>query len=116
METLIGYILLTGVVLSIALITTGLVWHWLVTGRLQAEYVIRGTNLLGFAALAVRQIISGSFDYRTIINLGIVALLLTPFVRVLASVVYFALAEHDWKYVVFTGVVLSVLTYSLFLH
>lgn len=116
METLIGYILLVGVVLSIVLIAAGLIWHWLTTGRSQAEYVIRGTNLLGFAALTVHQLVSGSLDSRTIINLGIVILLLTPFVRVLASVIYFALAEHNWKYVVFTALVLSILTYSLFLR
>jgi len=32
---------------------------------------------------------------------------------VLASVVFFAAVEHDWKYTLFTGFVLAVLTYSL---
>jgi uncharacterized membrane protein len=44
--------------------------------------------------------------------MGIGVLMLTPFVRVLASVVYFAFVEHNWKYTLFTAFVLSVLTYS----
>ena len=43
-------------------------------------------------------------------------LLLTPLVRVLASLLFFALAERNWKYALFTGFVLAVLTYSLFLR
>jgi uncharacterized membrane protein len=48
--------------------------------------------------------------------MGIGVLMLTPFVRVLASVFYFAFVEHNWKYTLFTAFVLSVLTYSLFLR
>jgi uncharacterized membrane protein len=53
---------------------------------------------------------------RVLINMGIAVLMLTPFVRVLASVFYFALVERNWKYTLFTGFVLCVLTYSLFLR
>ncbi|MGZ3606158.1 MAG: DUF1634 domain-containing protein, partial [Thermodesulfobacteriota bacterium] len=53
---------------------------------------------------------------RVMINMGIAVLMLTPFVRVLASVFYFAFAERNWKYTLFTGFVLGVLTYSLFLR
>ena len=42
-------------------------------------------------------------------------LLLTPYVRVLASLLYFAFAARNWKYALFTGFVLAVLSYSLFL-
>jgi hypothetical protein len=35
---------------------------------------------------------------------------------VLASLLFFAFAEHNWKYTLFTGFVLAVLTYSLFLR
>jgi len=53
---------------------------------------------------------------RLFLNMGIAILMLTPFVRVLASVFYFAFAERNWKYTLFTGFVLSVLIYSLFLR
>jgi len=41
--------------------------------------------------------------------------LLTPYVRVLASMIFF-LVERNWKYSVFTFFVFAVLTYSLFLQ
>jgi uncharacterized membrane protein len=40
--------------------------------------------------------------------------MLTPYVRVLASMLYFVLVERNVKYGLFTGFVLAVLTYSLF--
>jgi len=47
-------------------------------------------------------------------NVGLAVLMLTPYARVLASVLYFALVERSAKYTIFTGFVLAVLTYSLF--
>jgi len=43
-------------------------------------------------------------------------LLLTPYARVLASMLYFALVERNRKYTAFTTFVLLTLTYSLFLR
>lgn len=114
MEALIGYILLTGVLLSIALIIAGLIWHWLLTGSLVIRYVIKGDNLSGFLVRIADQLAAGSVGPYLILDIGICVLLLTPFVRVFASVVYFALAEHNWKYAGFTCAVLVILTYSLF--
>jgi uncharacterized membrane protein len=51
-----------------------------------------------------------------LISLGIAALMLTPYVRVLASLIFFAAVEHNGKYAAFTAFVLAVLTYSLFLR
>ena len=42
--------------------------------------------------------------------------MLTPYVRVAASMLYFGIAEHNWKYTLFTLFVFTVLTYSLFLR
>ena len=53
---------------------------------------------------------------RLLVSLGIITLLLTPYVRVLASFVLFAFVERNAKYAVFTGFVLAVLSYSLFLR
>jgi len=116
MESLVGYVLLIGVGLSVVLIVAGLVWNLIATGSLQAEYSITGTNLTGFAASVLRQTGSGRIGPHTILNLGICVLLLTPFTRVLTSVIYFALGERNWKYAFFTSFVLAVLTYSLFLR
>jgi Predicted membrane protein len=54
-----------------------------------------------------------NFDPLGIITLGLLILLATPVVRVAASVFLFAL-EKDWKFVIFTVVVLSILLFSIF--
>ena len=49
-----------------------------------------------------------------LVNLGIAVLLLTPYVRVLMSMLYFVFVERNLKYALFTGFVLAMLTYGLF--
>jgi uncharacterized membrane protein len=116
MESLVGYILLIGVLLSVALLTVGFIWRWVRVGSLRFEHSIVGMNFFEFILSTLRQITSQAFRPRLFLNMGIGVLMLTPFVRVLASVFYFAFIEHNWKYTLFTGFVLSVLTYSLFLR
>ena len=116
MESLVGHILLTGVLLSVVLLMVGFVWRWVRVGNLQFEHSIVGMNFFEFILSSLRQIASQAFRPRLFLNMGIAVLMLTPFVRVLASVFYFAFAEHNWKYTLFTGFVLAVLTYSLFLR
>jgi uncharacterized membrane protein len=116
MNTGIGYILLIGVVLSVVLIVSGVAWHWAATGQLVLAYPVKGVNLLQFILVEVRQLVSDPLAPRTILYAGMVVLLLTPYGRVMASLLYFALVEHNWKYTAFTAFVLGVLTYSLFLR
>ncbi len=116
MEAVVGYILLIGVVLSMALIATGVIWHWLSTGRPGIAYTIAGMNMFDFVIAVSRQASAGAFGPRLFVNLGIAVLLLTPYVRVFASMIYFALADRNLKYTLFTGFVFGVLTYSLFLR
>ncbi len=116
MESLVGYILLTGVLLSVVLLTVGFVWRWVRVGNLRFEHSIVGMNFFEFLRSTLRQMASQAFRPRLLLNMGIAVLMLTPFVRVLASVFYFTFAEHNWKYTFFTGFVLAVLTYSLFLR
>ncbi len=116
MESLVGYILLTGVLLSVALLAIGFVWRWVRVGNLRFEHSIVGMNFFEFILSTLRQMASHALRPRLFLNMGIGVLMLTPFVRVLASVFYFAFVEHNWKYTLFTGFVLSVLTYSLFLR
>ena len=116
MESLVGYILLTGVLLSVALLAVSFVWRWARVGNLRFEHSIVGMNFFEFISSTLRQMASRAFRPRLFLNMGIAVLMLTPFVRVLASVFYFAFVEHNWKYTLFTAFVLSVLTYSLFLR
>jgi uncharacterized membrane protein len=116
METTVGYILLSGVLLSIALIVVGLIWHLLRTGELQLGYSIVGLNLFQFVLQDVRQLGSGAVRPRALVSMGIAVLMLTPYARVMVSTVHFAFIERNWKYTLFTGFVFAILTYSLFLR
>jgi uncharacterized membrane protein len=116
MESLVGYILLAGILLSVALLAVGFVWRWLKVGNLRFEHSIVGMNFFEFISSTLGQMTSRAFRPRLFLNMGIAVLMLTPFVRVLASVFYFAFVEHNWKYTLFTAFVLTVLTYSLFLR
>ncbi len=80
------------------------------------DYTIAEMNLFQFVITDVRLLVSDTVRPRLFINLGIAVLMLTPYVRVLVSMFYFAFVEQNWKYSLFTGFVLSVLTYSLFLR
>jgi uncharacterized membrane protein len=116
MEILVGYILLGGVLLSMALVVAGLFWRWLATGHVSLDYSIAGMNLFEFILTDFRLAAAHAVRPRLLVNLGIAALMLTPYVRVLASMLYFAFVERNGKYTLFTGFVFSVLTYSLFLQ
>jgi uncharacterized membrane protein len=114
MDLLIGSILFGGVILSSALLTTGLVWHWLRTGRLELEYSLGRMNFWEFLLGDIRHLFSSALQPSSLVNLGLATLMLTPYARVGASIGYFAFVERNWKYSVFTAFVFAVLTYSLF--
>lgn len=116
MDTLIGSLLLTGVLASLALTIVGLIWEFVRSGHVMLNYQISGMNLFQFADTTVRQGLAGRFQPAWWINAGLIVLMLTPFVRVLTSVAYFAVAVRNGKYTVFTLFVLAVLTWSLFLR
>ncbi len=116
MDLLIGYLLLYGVLLSLALIAAGLIWRYLLTGNVWLDHQISGMNLFQFVVEEFKLAIHMQFRPRLLVNLGIAVLMLTPFIRVAASVVYFAGVLKNWKYTVFTLIVLAVLSYSLFLR
>jgi uncharacterized membrane protein len=116
MEIVVGYILLVGVLVSMVLVTAGLVWRWIATGHLGLDYSIGGMNLFEFVLADTRQVAADAVRPRLLVNLGIAALMLTPYARVLASMLYFAFVERNGKYTLFTGFVFTVLTYSLFLQ
>ncbi len=117
MDAMVGTILLVGVLVSMALIIIGLVWNWIASGTLTVAYSITEENFFGFLLHSFSQPFDGSgIQPRQFISLGIVTLMLTPFIRVLASFIYFVVADRDWKFSLITLIVLGVLTYSLFLR
>ena len=115
-DLVIAYVLLGGVLTSMALLATGVAWHDVRTGELGLDYRLSGTTLFGFVVLDVQQLVAGEFRPRLLVNLGMAVLMLTPYARVVASMVYFGCVEQNWKYTAITAFVLAVLTYSLFLR
>jgi len=113
MDAIVGGMLAGGVVTSLSLIIAGLVWHRLATGVATFNAPLGGTDALRLLAGDLRLAVAGRLSPRLLVSLGIAILLFTPYLRVLASVVFFAAVEHDWKYTLFTGFVLAVLTYNL---
>jgi uncharacterized membrane protein len=116
MDALVGTMLATGVVTSIALIVTGLLWHRLATGVATFDAPLGGTDALRLLVGDLRLAMNGRMSPRLLVSLGVAVLLFTPYLRVLASVVFFAAVERNWKYTVFTSFVLVVLTYSLLMR
>lgn len=115
-DRLIGLVLLSGVIASVVLMVAGLGWGWVRHGHLGVHYDIPRTNLLQFVLTDIRFVVAGELRPRLLVSLSIAMLLLTPYMRVVVSLVFFAVVERNWKYSAITGFVLVVLTYSLLLR
>ena len=111
-ELIIGNLLRAGVMLSAFVVAVGAAIYLIRHGLAPAGYhVFRGEpsdlrSLPGIVHSALR--LSG----RGIIQLGLVLLIATPVARVAFAIWGFA-EEHDRLYLIFTGIVLIVLLYSL---
>ena len=116
METMVGYILQTGVVISAVLLLAGYIWRFASTGQLGFDYAISGMNLYEFVKAEVMQVAAGALRPRLLVSMGIAVLLLTPLIRVMASMLFFALVARNLKYALFTFFVLAVLAHSLFVR
>ena len=116
MDALVGTMLAAGVSTSVALIVAGLLWHRLATGVATFDAPLGGTDALRLLVGDLRLAARNQLSPRLLVSLGVAVLLFTPYLRVLASVVFFAAVERNWKYTVFTSFVLIVLTYSLLMR
>ncbi|MGH9737611.1 MAG: DUF1634 domain-containing protein [Candidatus Acidiferrales bacterium] len=116
MDAVVGYILLIGVLISLVLVAAALIWRSINTGTLSFDYKITGLNLFQLVLEEGKLAAKGALRPRLLLSLGIAMLMLTPYIRVLASMVYFIAALKNWKYSIFTAIVLLTLTYSLFLR
>jgi len=117
LEKVISYILVAGVIASLALLVSGLFFFHLKFGNLNVSndraVYIQGKDFFTFIADQFRGT-SAPVSLR-LITLGILALMLTPYIRVVISALYFGL-QKNLKFVVLTVFVLVVLTISLTLH
>ena len=114
-ETLVGVMLRTGVLLAAAVVLTGGVLYLAQNRGPRPDYEhFHGepARLMSLRAIG-HGVMTG--DARSIIMLGLLLLIATPVARVGMCIVGF-LMERDKLYVAVSSVVMAILVYSLFFH
>ena len=118
LETAVSYLLIVGVVVSVILEAIGIALYYGAYGNVQVSQnqavFISGKNFFAFIIYQTQHLI-GSQNALLFMTLGLIILILTPYIRAITSVIYFAWEKH-FKYVLITMFVLVVLTLSLALH
>jgi uncharacterized membrane protein len=111
-ETMVSNLLRAGVIISGTVVVIGGAIYLARHGGEVSDY--RVFKSLPAADRLVPDIVAGAIHHRarSIMQVGVLLLILTPIARVACSLVGFAL-ERDRKYVVITAIVLSILLYSL---
>lgn len=111
----IGYVLITGVVISLLVEAIGILLYYLSYRHFnissERTLFIQGRNFFDFMI----ELFKGDYAGKRavfLMSVGVVILILTPYVRVLMSVLYFAW-EKNTKYIFITLFVLVLLTISL---
>jgi len=105
-EIVVSLVLRIGVVLSAAIICLGLallVAGGIISNEIRIDAAIPYPRDLGALLAGIL-----ALDPASVMSLGLVVLIATPFARVAVSIVAFAL-ERDWRYVVVTALVLTIL-------
>jgi uncharacterized membrane protein len=114
-EKAISYLLISGVIISLILEVLGMALFYHTHGRLafseSKAVFIHGTSYFSFFLGLLRAGPPGAKGI-SLMTLGIAVLILTPYLRVIMSVVYFAL-DRNIKYALITLFVLILLTLSL---
>ena len=111
-ESVMGTLLITGVIISGALILFGGVYYLTQFGFSKPEFHTFNGEPSGLRS--IKQIFYGfiHFDSLSIIQMGLLLLIATPVSRVLFAVIAF-LFEKDYLYVIISLIVLAILTYSI---
>ena len=114
-EGAIGHVLITGVAISLILEVIGIFIFYLSYGHFRIlegkTFFVHGRNFL----YSLLDLMRGGTPHQKglwFMSLGIAVLVLTPYVRVVLSVLHFA-RERNVKYVLIALFVLTLLTISL---
>ncbi|MCW4000655.1 MAG: DUF1634 domain-containing protein [Candidatus Bathyarchaeota archaeon] len=118
LEAIISVLLIAGLVLSVSLISAGLLLYYTAYGTLAISLSpsvhITGENFFAFIIQTIQNL-TATDNALLFMTLGIIILILTPYIRAITSFCYFTW-EKNWKYMLITLFVLVVLTVSLALH
>lgn len=113
MESVMGTLLITGVIISAALVVFGGIIYLYQNGFSYPHFKTFRSEPSSLRS--VKQIIKGvgNLDSLSIIQLGLLLLIATPVSRVIFSIIGF-LFEKDYLYVIISLIVLIILAYSIF--
>jgi uncharacterized membrane protein len=111
MDELMGLLLRSGVILAACIVLVGGVVY-LARHPYPIDYRVFRGEPEGLSAISGIFSEATKFHGRGLMQLGLLVLIFTPTARVTFSVFAF-LYQRDWKYVVFTLIVLGILLYSL---
>jgi uncharacterized membrane protein len=117
-EAEIGYVLIAGLTVSVAVILIGILGYAVQSGGSSIEYTA-GWQMTGpdFFAYLWNLLVSLSLSQSPVatMSLGVVLLMLTSYVRVLATAVVFAFSKSA-KYTLISLLVFLLLTLTLVTH
>lgn len=118
LETAISIILIAGVITSVILEAVGMVLYFGAYGNVQVSQsqtvFITGENFFAFIIEKLQGLFV-SENALLFMTIGIIILILTPYIRAMTSFVYFAW-EKNRPFILITLFVIAVLTISLTLH
>lgn len=113
LEKIVGRILQTGVIAAASVVLLGGILYLGRYGSVSPHYDFFHGEPADLRSVSGIMKSVLSFHTRGLIQLGVLLLIATPIVRVVFSIIAFAL-QRDRTYVFVTVIVLSVLFYSLF--
>ena len=118
LEAIISILLAVGVIVSVVLEVIGIALYFGAYGNVEvsesSNVFITGENFFAFIVKEIQGIFM-SENALLFMTLGIIVLILTPYIRAITSCIYFGW-EKNGRYVLITLFVIVVLTISLLLH
>ena len=113
MESLVSSILRNGTLISMGLILASLTVGWVTRGHGNLGPNLQARSVPFLILEGLEQMGAPGAWPHLLIRLSVAALLITPYARVLASMVYFTWVDRSRKQAFFTGFVLILLTIIL---
>jgi len=118
LETIVSILLIAGVVTSVIFEVIGIALYFGAYGTLEVSQsqnvFISGENFFAFVVQKIQNLLAQE-NALLFMTVGIIVLILTPYIRAITSCIYFCW-EKNSKYVLITLIVLVILTVSLALH
>ena len=118
LETVISYILVSGVLISLVLELVGIILFYIHYKNFRisesGSVFVKGQNFFLYITSLFQGRYSPNIEFLIMI-VGLVVLILTPYVRVITSIIYF-ISKKNLKYILLTLFVFTFLTISLIIH